>query len=166
MPTLKPLSRFGARLWLILLCTTTFFVSLAAPVDYTASDPQGTLLVSQALLEHGTLSLNAYPEAADLTYRLMLQDGRLYHAFPLGTALLALPAVWLANRSGLNMALPAHDFFVQDLLAALTIAGACALFHALATTYISEAPGGAAPCAGLYLRHVYRQHYGRRAMEF
>jgi hypothetical protein len=100
MPALQPLSRFGARLWLLLLCITTCFVNLAATVDYAASDPWGTLLVSQALLKHGTLSLNAYPEAAGLIYRLMLQDGRLYHSYPLGTALLALPAVWLANRRG------------------------------------------------------------------
>lgn len=77
MPTLQPLSRIGAQFWLLLICTTAAFISLAAPVNQTDSDPWGTLLVSQALLEYGTLSLNAYPEAADLTYRLMLQDGRI-----------------------------------------------------------------------------------------
>jgi hypothetical protein len=68
----------------------------------------------------------------------MIQDGRIYHSYPLGTPLLALPAVWLANLSGLDMAIPTHDFFLQDLLAALTVAGACALFYALAAAFLKR----------------------------
>jgi hypothetical protein len=47
MPKLQPLSRLGTRLWLFLICITTAFISLAAPVNQTDSDPWGTLLVSR-----------------------------------------------------------------------------------------------------------------------
>jgi hypothetical protein len=132
---LRPLQ---AHLRLTLLCCCVFLIALAAPVRAENSDPWGALLVSQALLERGTVSIEAYPEAADLNYRLAARDDRLYYNYPLGTSLAALPAVWLANRFGFDMAQAPYEHFVQDLLSALTVATVCALFYALAAPFVGR----------------------------
>jgi hypothetical protein len=111
---------------------------LLAPVNAHNSDPWGTLLVSQALLQHGSPNIEFYSNVQELTYRLLPLNGRTYYFYPIGTSIAAMPAVWLANRLGLDMSIAAHDHVVQHILSALTVAGACVLFYVLGRQFIGR----------------------------
>ncbi|MBD3370996.1 hypothetical protein GF402_11640 [Candidatus Fermentibacteria bacterium] len=93
---------------------------------YTRGDPYGSLLVSQAILEQGSVSLDPYGSPGELArkyaHAVYVQDGRMYHFFPLGTPVLALPFVAVANALSLDMTDPADDSACQGWLAALTVA--------------------------------------------
>ncbi|MGB1250825.1 MAG: hypothetical protein ACPG8W_09455 [Candidatus Promineifilaceae bacterium] len=79
----------------------------------TDSDPKLTLLVSQAIVDHGTIALDAYQndevlgrpfqhyvEVADVVSGI---DRHLYHYFPLGPSIIAVPFVAAARLFGLDM---------------------------------------------------------------
>lgn len=112
------------------------------------SDPQLTLLVSQALVDHGTLHLDAYVDDTILgrpfdSYRAsgVIQEtgGHMTHYFPAGPSLVAAPFVGLARLAGWDMR--SHDNYrLQEILSALTAAAAFALGYALARCYVAERP--------------------------
>jgi hypothetical protein len=121
---------------LSILCLCAFIITFFAPIQTHASDPWGALLVSQALLEHGKVSLEDYSIADALTYRTLTRDHRIYYNYPLGTSLVALPAIWIANQFGFDMAQPEHDAVLQNLLASLTVGLTCALWYLLALRFV------------------------------
>lgn len=99
----SPLSRpFGLALLLALLVA---LVIATQRTRNTESDPLGTLLVSESLVERGTLKLDAY--GADYLktfgFRVHEKNGHFYNYFPLGTALLSTPAVAVAHAAGWRM---------------------------------------------------------------
>lgn len=93
-----------------------------ARVSYAGGDPRYSLLVSQSILENGTLRLDEYRNVAHLPaedYRLHEVRGHLYYYFPPGTSLFSLPFVWLARQAGMDMAIPAHEDALQNLISAI-----------------------------------------------
>lgn len=134
---------------LLLLMALLFFAALLSPVDYSGSDAQGTLLTAQALLETGTLRLDRYMERTYVparkalgevsgTYRLI--RGHCYHAFPVGSSLVSLPFVWLANLRGENMLDPKDDAQLQNLLSALIVALSGFAVFLVARSFAGENP--------------------------
>lgn len=108
-------------------------VAYRAPVEYSHSDPWGALLTSQAILEHGSIRLDPYSDAhviADLKLAKTFGE-HLYYFHPLGTPLLSLPAVWIANRAGLDMRSSPDNTRLQLLLSALAVALSVPLIHVL-----------------------------------
>ncbi len=71
----------------------------------TGSDPRGTLLVSQAIAQHGSVKLDAYGETLLDSYGYVIhrKNGHFYNYFPLGTALVSTPFVAAANVLGFDM---------------------------------------------------------------
>ncbi len=119
-----------------------FLLAYASPVEYTLSDPWGTLLTAQAILEHGTVQLDAYagaPVIADLDLAWQ-RRGHLYTFFPVGTSVLTVPAVWLARLAGRDMAVSADNSALQTLLSALTVALAFPLIFVLCRFFVSSFP--------------------------
>ena len=55
----------------------------------TASDPRGTLLVSEAILTHGTVKLDHYGEdlLRGYAYAVHRKNDHSYYYFPIGTSL-------------------------------------------------------------------------------
>ncbi len=90
---------------------------LFAQVRYTGTDPQGTLLVSEAIIKHGTIKLNAYKAVLPKDYRIHEKNGHAYYYFPLGTSVFAAPLVYVANCLGISMV--KHDADMQIVLAVL-----------------------------------------------
>lgn len=86
-----------------------------ARVSYVqASDPFGTLLVSEAILEHGTIRLDSLdlPDLETrLGYRGFVRNGHTYYVYPLGTSLVATPFVALARALGMDLG--RHDVEVR-----------------------------------------------------
>jgi hypothetical protein len=135
--------------WPVALTLMAFFVAHRSPVSYTLSDPLGTLLTAEALVQHGTISLDHYAAASGPTYlgdvddlredrgKFRLQEGHVYHFAPLGTAFLSAPFVWLNNLRGPRMLNPQADAAVQNTLSAVTVAIAFVLVYLIARYFIA-----------------------------
>ena len=110
------------KLWLAILGIAAFLVTYSSRVSYTESDARGSLLTSQAILEHGTIKLDSYGEAIEALrgYRILQKNGHVYYFFPIGTSLYSLPFVWLANLCGMDMSDMADDDALQNALSAIT----------------------------------------------
>lgn len=104
-------------------------------VSYTDSDPRGTLLTAQAVLEHGTFALDAYPDAPS-DYRVVERAGHRFYAYPPGTPVAALPAVAIARLAGLDMERSRDDDKVQRALAAITVGITAVLASLLAVRWL------------------------------
>ena len=145
--------RFSGRLTAVAaLSIAAFALCRAAPLDYTFSDPWGTLPTAQAILDDGTVRLDAYAES-DAIARLGMAyrfEGHIYSYFPLGTSILALPAVAAARRAGLDMTRNADNTSLQRLLAALGVAAAVPLTWWLARAFLPPAAALAATVAFVF----------------
>nr|WP_298165448.1 hypothetical protein [uncultured Pseudomonas sp.] len=106
----------------------------------TRSDPRGTLLVSQALAQHGTLKLDVYgkPLLDSYGYVIQRKAGHFYHYFPLGTALLSAPFVAVANALGFDMTRDEH--LVQMALTALAALLIAFILYRTARLYLPRTP--------------------------
>ena len=126
--------------WPLSLALITAALAYFSPISYADSDPLFSLLTAQAILEHGSAELSPYREAVEAVpdrYRLYdMDDGRLYYAFPLGSALFGLPAVAVARGLGLDMANRAEEAVVQKWLSILTSVLAVLLLYALAQSHL------------------------------
>ncbi len=122
-----------SRLWLVLLCVGAYLLVFLAPVDTSFSDPWGTLLTSQALIETGSIRLDPYVEDERYLYDPIepYSNGHSYNLFPLGAPLLALPAVWLAQLRGENMLYLEDNRALQNTLSSLSVVLCTLLVFAL-----------------------------------
>lgn len=94
------------------------------------SDPKFNFVVSQAILQEGTVRLDAYKDDVVLgqpfsTWRntLIIEEvnGHIYHFFPVGPSILSLPVVWVANQFGADMREPGPNYQLQRWLSALSV---------------------------------------------
>ncbi len=145
------LARHGQQ-WLVLLCLAAFVLTWLAPVDASLSDPWGTLLTAQALVEHGTIRLDAYASDARWSYEPvpLAPNGHVYDYFPLGTSLLAVPAVWLAGLRGENMLFPLDNRALQNVLSSLTVVAAALLIWLLCRRFLSRSVSAAVTAAFVF----------------
>ncbi len=120
------------HLWLVALCVAAFLLTYLAPVDASFSDPWGSLLTAQAIVEHGTIRLDAYTADMRWAYEPLppASNGHKYDYFPLGTSLFAVPAVWLARLRGEHMIYEEDNEALQNMLSSLTVVAAALLIWA------------------------------------
>ena len=125
-----------------------FLLTYFARVSHATSDPQLSLLVSQALLEHETIALDAYREqlALSVPFDRLITDGMVqpinghYHyLFPTGPSLFALPAVFAANLAGKDMAAFADNQWLQNVLAGVVCALTFLLLYRIGRLYLPAA---------------------------
>lgn len=135
------------QLPVILLCLTAFLLTYFAPVSYARSDPELSLLVSQSILEHRTMALDAYrgqlqlsvPFEQQVQNGMMQQlNGRHYYLFPTGPSLFALPVVFAANLLGKDMRIAADNYWLQSSLSALLCALSFLLVTLISAHYVSR----------------------------
>jgi hypothetical protein len=98
--------------------------------------------VSQAILEQGTIRLDAYvdkliPQMERVAYELTEQDGHSYSIYPLGTPLFSLPFVWIANLFGRDMSILDHNYRLQNDLSALLSALVFLVLYRIGRYYVS-----------------------------
>ncbi|MCU0428762.1 MAG: hypothetical protein MUF42_02210 [Cytophagaceae bacterium] len=121
--------------WSKILFTLTgalslFLISFFTTVKYTSSDPQLSLLTSQAILEQGTTNLYSYynsvkpEEFSDGTwkYSLRKEENKVYYFYPIGTSVLAIPIVGIARVLGYDMLQKKDDALWQCLIASGCVA--------------------------------------------
>jgi hypothetical protein len=126
----------------LLVLAVTYF----APLKTARSDPAMSLLVSQLILEHQTTALDVYRDAVDErfafehNYRVEQKNGHYYYLFPLAPSVFALPAVWLANRLGLNMLIPEEEYLLQGILSPLTCVAIFFILYQICRGYLDSRP--------------------------
>ena len=142
----QAIRRRGPRVAIALLAATVFCLAYLDHVSYEISDPHLSLLVSQAILEEGTIKLDAYRDRAEpplASYPpsgpLIQQNGHTYYYFPLGPSILSVPFVAIANLAGLDMTRMADNHKLQDLLSAGLCAASVFLLYGVCRCY--GAPG-------------------------
>lgn len=108
---------------------------MTSQVRATRGDSFGLLVVSQSILETGSIRLDRYrdyflKEDGSLNQVTREHDGHLYHFFPVGAPVLSLPVVAVAQVLGFE----AREFEtpLQKLLAALSAATLVAVVYAVA----------------------------------
>ncbi|MEM7349882.1 MAG: hypothetical protein AAF657_03690 [Acidobacteriota bacterium] len=128
-------------LWLLALCASAFLLAYLSPVDASFSDPWGTLLTSQAIIEHGTIQLDPYTRDERYAYAPIERaaNGHAYNYFPLGSSVLALPAVWLARLRGEDMVYREDNRQLQNALSAWTIVACTLLIFGLSRCFLNVA---------------------------
>jgi len=87
---------------------------------YTDSDPRATLLVSESIINKGTIQLDHYgSETLDrYGYAVHKKNEHYYYYFPIGTSLASIPFVAVANAIGLDML--SSESSVQIIIASIT----------------------------------------------
>jgi hypothetical protein len=131
---------------LLLVGLLALVVALLTFYDYTGyeiTDPHLSLLVSQAILEQGTIRLDAYVHRAEppldtysSTGPLIIQEGHYYYYFPLGPSMFSLPFVAAARRLGLDMAEIAGNHLLQEFISSLLCALSVPLIYGICRNYL------------------------------
>lgn len=130
---------------------------------YCQSDPHGTLLTSQSLIQYGTIRLDAFryhdltlPEkqflyAAGISdtpppepilepwlWQINHHRGHFYHYFPVGTALLSTPfAAFTIYATGTDLTIAENNWRLQRFLAAFTVAVILMLSYVLSRRFLN-----------------------------
>ena len=117
------------------LALASALLAASGTVSYTASDPRGTLLTAQAILEHGTFALDAYPGFPS-GYRVVEEGGHRFYGYPPGTPIVAVPAVAIARLAGLDMVRAEDDDTLQRVLAAISVGAVAMLASLLALRWL------------------------------
>lgn len=129
--------------WLLFLGAAFVFVlTYRAPVTYTRSDPHLSLFVSQALVQHHTITLDSYANQINRTldgYAIRERGGHLYYYFPLAPSFFVAPFVKVANSLGWDMTVTAHNHRLQKALASFLCGVIFMLLYRLARYYVATA---------------------------
>jgi len=124
--------------WILVALCLSYVLFYMSPIEeYKLSDPLGTLLVSQSILENGTVTLDSYPEYIldRFDWHLHQIEGHTYYGYPLGTSVFMIPFVALANLTHMDMKRMDHELILQGRLAALSATLAMLLIYLLARCY-------------------------------
>jgi hypothetical protein len=126
----------------------TIFVFLLAgfsTLTYANTDPYLSLLVSQAILQHGEIKLDPYKDTVTPPLdsygdeAMIYRDGEHYYYYPpIGPSLFMLPAVVAVNVVGLDMGLREDNNDVQRALSALMTALIFWLVYQIAACYAPQ----------------------------
>jgi len=109
---------------------------------YVHSDPIRNLLVSQAIIDNGSIRLDEYdgnlihPEG---DYKYDRIGNHLYYHFPIGNSITAVPFVLAANAAGRHMSKLNYEVWMQLVLASLSVAGLFTALFFLARVYAGRA---------------------------
>lgn len=130
---------------LVLLALFIFSLALISPVTYASSDSHFSLIVTQAILEHGTINLDAYyeiaPELFDaFDYQVDLQNGHWFYNYPSGSSIFSLPFVAIARLSGSDMLTVGDNHLWQNVISALVVAAVFLALYKIARVYLSIGP--------------------------
>ncbi len=108
---------------------------------YANSDPRYALVVSQAIIEHGNIHLDSYVSEGYNRNDVLKRNNHIYYYFPLGSSLLALPAICIGNILCYDMTSDSDNFHLQFLLALFSaVIVAVGMYHII-RTYVSPLVG-------------------------
>ena len=112
-----------------------FAVATTASVRDTKSDPYQQLLISQSILEHGTIDLTLYNDDVNLIH-IRDVNGQKFNFFPIGTALFSTPFVFALNQYGFDMR--HNDQQSQVIILSITGTLLFLVIYLIGTHYVSN----------------------------
>jgi hypothetical protein len=120
-------------------------ISYHGSVSYTRADSRYTLVTSQALVQDGTIAIDSYMvvnggELSGDNRRFREINGHYYLYFPIGSSIVAAPAVWIANRFGMDMVRYQDENKMQRVLAALSVGLTFVALVLIAFEYLGLGP--------------------------
>ncbi len=115
--------------WLLLLSLLVFWLAWLGLSYGAGSDPRYTLIVSQSILDNGTVALDAYaddliwgePANFAANFNIIERNGRFYNYFPAGPSVLSVPFVAIARLAGWDMRQAVDNINAQRLLSSLSL---------------------------------------------
>ena len=121
----------------IFLIIIVFLSVIFANNRNTVSDPKGTLLVSETIIQNGTIKLDHYGSEILDRYgsRIHEKNNHYYYYFPIGTPIASVPFVAVANGIGLDMA--SSESAIQILIASITSVITLLFLYKLATLFFN-----------------------------
>ena len=119
-----------------------FSITFLGPISYARSDSELSLLVSQAVIDHASIKLDAYQESVALSrYKSIYgeikeKNDHFYYVFPIGPSIFLVPAVWIANLAGLHMTDPINSYQLQNLLSSWSCVFILLLVYRISRCYL------------------------------
>lgn len=128
----------------LIFCLTRYAITYGA-----GSDPRYTLIVSQSILDNGTIQLNGYQDKeiwgspADFAanINILKVNGRYYNYFPVGPSLLSLPFVILTKAVGWDMLRAQDNINAQRLLSSFSAIAVFWILYHITRVYLSHRTG-------------------------
>ncbi|MBI1351580.1 MAG: hypothetical protein GC156_10725 [Actinomycetales bacterium] len=138
MPTGRLRTFAIPALTVLALMLSVALVTLTAVNRMTDSDPMGSLLVAESLVDRHTVFLDGYyPDVLQsLSTRIEMIGGRPAYLFPIGTSLLAVPIVAVLHLFGIGVV--PHDHQIQIGMAAAAAALTVLLLYLLARRFVAH----------------------------
>ncbi|MFZ1398136.1 MAG: hypothetical protein WAS33_14625 [Candidatus Promineifilaceae bacterium] len=129
---------------MLLFSGLVFLLAWHGLIYGAGSDPRYTLIVSQSILDNGTIALDAYandeiwgePANFAANFNIVERNGRFYNYFPAGPSLLSVPLVAIARLTGWDMRLAADNINAQRLLSALSLVALLWLMAGIARCFL------------------------------
>jgi hypothetical protein len=118
----------------IIGAAVVFILVLTANVRYTYSDPYHSLLVSQSIIEHGTIYLDWYQDVG--LKQIIFGYEHKYSIFPLGVPVFSVPFVLIAKLFGWDMRY--HDAQLQIIIAAILCSLIFLVLYLIGRQYLSR----------------------------
>ena len=118
-----------------------FFIVALSPVSYSGGDTYGALLVSQALVQRGTVQLDEFADyfqepGGGLRHSVGEIRGHLYFRYPLGVSILSVPIVAAVNLVGMDVR--DSERLLQKFLSAIVAACLVLLLFTIARMYLDQ----------------------------
>lgn len=124
-------------LTLVIMSIVIYFIVTNSTVRNTGSDSQGSLLLSQTIIQDQTIKLDKYKDIINkYNGRIYKKNEHYYYYFPIGSSIFALPFVAFENIIGLDML--QHEDEAQIRLAGLISVAIFLLLYLIATLYITH----------------------------
>ena len=128
----------AARVALALITIIIALIVYSAPVGDEYSDPSCSLVVSQSILENGTIKIDTYKYLHEATLSCAREyNGHYYDYFPLGTPVLSLPVVMAARSMGFDMTDPGDNASLQILMVTFIVPGIFLIIFFIGRLYVS-----------------------------
>jgi len=107
-----------SKILTVALMIVAMAVTLSSTAGYQIGDSKGTLLVTESILLQKTIKLDHYGEEALNTYgyRINKKNNHYYYTFPLGTPIVSVPFVAMAEKFGFSML--SSELIVQKAIVA------------------------------------------------
>lgn len=83
---------------LIIICCLILATVIFSRNKNTSSDPHGTLVTAQSIIEYQSIKLDNYKNLEKYDYKIYNKNGHYYYFFPLGSSISSLPFVFIATQ--------------------------------------------------------------------
>jgi hypothetical protein len=140
------------KIFLSFFLLIAFILPLFSIVKNADSDPRGSLLLSQTILTNKTIKLDHFGNKflENYGYRIENKNGHFYYSFPIGTSIISLPFVRIANSLGYDMADPRSETEVQTLISSLTVMFTLLFLFKLSNIFLNNSNSLILSCTFLF----------------